>query len=877
MTGNSCPIQFSHEGMARAARLLGLERPDQETLHDQPTSRQEWVHSGHQAPESHAAGLIDKSVSHAAFGASGLPETHRSVAAASNDDASLQAQCQSDQHDLLQAQSTGALGGLFTTGNNRPIQFSHEGMARAARLLGLEQPDQETLHVHPLSRQEWSHAGHQPPESHAAGLAHYQGSHAFSGAAGPQVEHTSAAMASNGNALAAEAQSDEHELPQPSSVPAGVFHFGCKQPVHISSAALQMGQQIMGSVLHADSDATASDHELMQQEGSSAAAAEPEESVHHYEINAADAVISVPSVLPQDRHAGLPLLDVPQQQHPAATLAKDPCIEGVQSPPVPATSATQTASVAATDGNTPEAEAESKACDVILSTPGEKPEGLNAADDSAAPHRPPTDTAGGAPEHSRDAQSPTQQDSMPPTLAEAAQHACEQEGPATRAEIPPTLLEEGWQQAESGQVAAVSSLEAPVAGALPSTLVELCPTVILESPLRDESGNDEHGNATADAQGDGSSIHAPPVWGTASGKPVHFSRENMRAAAAMFGSEYPADPPLAQAGLSPAPEAGEAQKSVPRADAAPVWGTASGKHVHISREKMRTAAAIFGDNFPGAATQAEAGAFSDAAAPISCHTGPDKPTEMPEEDQAQAEEVTGAIKQQGADSPQIRSGSAAKDPAPAQHSSISAPVTPFEPAGVSLQGARSLIRNRSEDGLATAESTPFRGHTESGAGSPWQTASGKRMKVSPEGLAAAATILHSTAQPGAASRRPLPPALSGTKRSRTSEVQATDPAEQAAQHELPQQSAAMTESAAALDPTTPMQSRPAGMLCQLSSGRTAGRRRTAGPRSAQPASSGPAHSKGRGASVFKAPRKFMTPVSKFALQQVQTLAALSLS
>ena len=73
----------------------------------------------------------------------------------------------------LLAQGTGGLGGLFMTGNNKPFQVSTEGMARAARLLGLDEPDQD------------------PP-------------HEFSG------------------------HKQRQGPPQPCDVPAGIFHFGCR-------------------------------------------------------------------------------------------------------------------------------------------------------------------------------------------------------------------------------------------------------------------------------------------------------------------------------------------------------------------------------------------------------------------------------------------------------------------------------------------------------------------------------------------------------------------------------------------------------------------------------------------------------------------------
>ena len=67
-------------------------------------------------------------------------------------------------------------------------------------------------------------------------------------------------------------QPAEAALPQPSSVPAGVFHFGCKRPVQISKAALSVGRKLAekghwGLVRIADLAASASTPDLYHAEG----------------------------------------------------------------------------------------------------------------------------------------------------------------------------------------------------------------------------------------------------------------------------------------------------------------------------------------------------------------------------------------------------------------------------------------------------------------------------------------------------------------------------------------------------------------------------------------------------------------------------------
>ena len=170
---------------------------------------------------------------------------------------------------------------------------------------------------------------------------------------------------------------------------------------------------------------------------------------------------------------------------------------------------------------------------------------------------------------------------------------------------------------------------------------------------------------------------------------------------------------------------------------------------------------------------------------------------------------------------------------------------------------QTLRRSRSNDATATAKSTPVQSIAQVGAALPWQTALGKRMRVSSEGMAAAASLLHRTPElPGAvAPQTVLTLEAHGVKHGPPDESGSAGTAEPS--H--------IAGDAVLLDPGTPMQLHPAASLGQLSTSST-GRKRSALLRLEQ--RPGPMHSKGRGGSSFKAPRKFETPVSKFALQQV---------
>lgn len=120
------------------------------------------------------------------------------------------------------------------------IHQNTEGSARPA--LGLGQADQETP---PVLRAALPHASASAPASDAE-------------------------------------QPAEAALPQPSSVPAGVFHFGCKRPVQISEAAMSMGRKLVekghwGLVRTENLVASASTPDLQHAEGRPATSSIPEE------------------------------------------------------------------------------------------------------------------------------------------------------------------------------------------------------------------------------------------------------------------------------------------------------------------------------------------------------------------------------------------------------------------------------------------------------------------------------------------------------------------------------------------------------------------------------------------------------------------------
>lgn len=362
--------------------------------------------------------------------------------------------------------------------------------------------------------------------------------------------------------------------------------------------------------------------------------------------------------------------------------------------------------------------------------------------------------------------------------------------------------------------------------------------------------------------------------------------------------------------LAPAPPIQPAarQADAPAFAAASIWGTASGKPVHFSEERMRAAAAIFGEDFPIALIPEPA----DAAATVTWTSGRAEPLHGHDKGPWQLGNAQGGARLDAGDSVEAGSCLAAADPTSAPGSSGTQPAAAL---GVRVRHDKSSCPEGAANG---AEGTPSRADAEDQAAVPWQTASGKRLRVSPEALAAAASKLHLTAGPdhgqssfgaGAVNRgeetlprsdgvaeaavpwhtalgkrmRVSPEALaaaasrlhltSGLKQGHHSSqaspalqlaagkgsmAETASPAQQAAQGH-----AAVPESSGAADPATPMQQQPADRACQLSAS-TAARKRSA----QQPSSMG--HSRGRSGGTFKAPRKFMTPVSKFALQQVRS-------
>ena len=318
------------------------------------------------------------------------------------------------------------------------------------------------------------------------------------------------------------------------------------------------------------------------------------------------------------------------------------------------------------------------------------------------------------------------------------------------------------------------------------------------------------------------------LWGTASGKPLEIPRDRMAAAAAIFGDEAPT-------AFTPPPAA---QLQPPHGGMSSLWGTASGKPLEISTNRMAAAAAMFGNDLPIALTPlppAAPDAFPDATATISWASVPAKFSGAGKKGVAIAEDVIGAAE---------------------PHSAGTMP-----PGGGPLQ---TLYGSHSKDAMTAAVSTPVLSTAQAGAALPWQTASGKRMRVSPEGLAAAASLLHRTPElPCAGPPQTMQPSeVSGMKHGQSDASRSADTAEPV--H--------IAGEGALLDPGTPVQLQPAASLGQLSTS-TIGRKRSTLQRVQQ--RPGATHSKGKGGSSFKAPRKFETPVSKFALQQVDlTLLAL---
>ena len=347
---------------------------------------------------------------------------------------------------------------------------------------------------------------------------------------------------------------------------------------------------------------------------------------------------------------------------------------------------------------------------------------------------------------------------------------------------------------------------------------------------------------TAAEQADAPTIAAASIWGTASGKPVHFSKERMRAAAAIFGEDFPVT-------LSPDP-----------ADAAATvtWTTGSDKSLlGHDKEPWQPGIAQVQDTLAAVMSiEAESHAAVVAPAAAAGH---------PSFEAAASPEVTERNRKRNRK--RSNSGGTANEAegTPARGGAEAEMAMPWQTASgkrlrVSLEAlaaAASKLHLTSEPdhGPNEAEETPARGDGGAETAVPWQTASGKQMRVSPEALAAAASRLHLTSGPenGQSSSSRPPPLLADASKGST--AQAASPAQQALQG-----LGAVAENSSAPDPSTPLQQQPGGRAGQLSAS-TAGRKRSA------QLPSGPGQSRARSGSTFKAPRKFMTPVSKFALQQ----------
>ena len=414
------------------------------------------------------------------------------------------------------------------------------------------------------------------------------------------------------------------------------------------------------------------------------------------------------------------------------------------------------------------------------------------------------------------------------------------------------------------------------------------------------------------AQADAPATAAASIWGTASGKPVHFSKERMRAAAAIFGEDFPG---------GPSPEPSDAAATV-------TWTSGSGKPLPGHDKQPWQLMNAQDQGRMAAAVSIEAESHSAVAAPAAAAGNPtSEPAALPEVGEKDkkrscpggtANEVEGTPTRGDAEAeaampwqtasgkrlrvspealaaaasklhitsgpdhgePSDQGGATAEAEQTPQRGNVGAEAAvPWQTASgkrlrvspEALAAAASKLHlssgpdhgHHEEHGLsfpgtcaaAEAEKTPPRGDEVAEAAVPWQTASGKRMRVSPEALAAAASRLHLASGPdhGQSSMNAPPAVLAGA--SKGSRAQAASPAQQA-QEGLK----AAAENSSAPDPATPLQQQPGGRAGQLSAS-TAGRKRSA----QQP--SGPGQSRARSGSTFKAPRKFMTPVSKFALQQ----------
>ena len=402
---------------------------------------------------------------------------------------------------------------------------------------------------------------------------------------------------------------------------------------------------------------------------------------------------------------------------------------------------------------------------------------------------------------------------------------------------------------------------------VPDTLEELNPGQAVDASADEEqSSGQDSGQASMRGVDRSKScaphLPAPPpmpacLWGTAFGKPLQVSAGALHATQSLFGAgpeltsqggvgKHP-EPTAAQGAPAPVTEAADVQGMAAGSNPFSVWGMASGKPVTFSREQMQAAAALFGDDFPTGLTQAAA--EPDAGATVTWSTGSGK--------------ALSALK-----SPQVCMSGAGADPSAAPHSLASGPAAPSEASAEVVKAAGpAFAEGHPRDVSKAADVTPARGGEEPAAALPWQTASGKRMRVSLEGMSAAQNMLGQ--MPALDHQLSLTtvqlPGITDLKSSRGPQAGAISPATEVKQVGVALQNP-IAEDAGGIDPATPMPQQPAGRAGQLSASSTGCKRRAAP--GAQPASGLPGHSRPRTGSSFKAPRKFMTPVSKFALQQV---------
>ena len=190
----------------------------------------------------------------------------------------------------MQAHTSRALRNTYASGLQGQNQRSTG--ATVATAAGAEQPDQYTapyqegfrhaLVVEPDSGAEQpAEAALPQPSSVPAGVFHF-------GCKRP-VQISEAALSVGRKLVEPESGAEQPAkaaLPQPSNVPAGVFHFGCKRPVQISEAALSVGRKLAekgqwGLIRMAEQAASAMPPDLQHAEGRQGTSLQAEEPVYH--------------------------------------------------------------------------------------------------------------------------------------------------------------------------------------------------------------------------------------------------------------------------------------------------------------------------------------------------------------------------------------------------------------------------------------------------------------------------------------------------------------------------------------------------------------------------------------------------------------------